>query len=157
MGVSAKAAIAGLVTLLSAIAPTNATDDKATLARVMWGAFQCSTFAEMSKNEKEQTRLFSVGLKAGREFIEAASKNQISPDAFRSQVPIGVSMLLGGPSTDFMIGRIFANAMQDAYDSIVKKDRNGFLLPIDSWVRDDQLIRTIASNKYQTGNCSLVR
>jgi hypothetical protein len=66
-------------------------------------------------------------------------------------------MLLAGPSTDFMIGRIFENAMQDAYDSVVKKDRNGFLLPIDSWVRDDQLIKTIASTKYQSGNCKLIK
>ena len=154
---SKASTITGATLLILLGIAAGAADEKAALARAMWSAFQCSTFAEMSKNEKEQMRLFSVGLKAGREFIEAAKKNQISEDAFRSQVPIGVSMLLGGPSTDFMIGRIFANATQRCINSVVKKDRNGFLLPINSWVNDDELKRTIASTKYLTGNCTLIR
>jgi hypothetical protein len=46
----------------------------------------------------------------------------------RSEVPIGVTMLLAGPSADFVVGRIFENAMGDAFDGIVKKE--GMLLPI---------------------------
>jgi hypothetical protein len=64
------------ITFLSLLFPTCVyaqTDaiQKARLGRVMWSAFQCSTFAEMSENKKEQGRLFKVGYKAGRQFLEA--------------------------------------------------------------------------------------
>jgi hypothetical protein len=49
------------------------TSDKAQLARLMWSAFQCGTYARLSDDENEQTRLFLVGLKAGREAIRATN------------------------------------------------------------------------------------
>jgi hypothetical protein len=122
----------------------------------MWSAFQCGTFAEMSGNEKEQARLFDVGLKAGRDFLDAVKTRQITPEVAKSEVPIGVSMLLGGPSTDFVIGRIFENALRDAYDDIVKMD-NGFLLDSSKWVMDDELRKAKAQTRYLKGNCVLVK
>jgi hypothetical protein len=53
--------------------------DKARLSHVMWSAFQCSALAEMSGDKNEQARLFQVGLKAGRDFLEAAKNGEITP------------------------------------------------------------------------------
>ena len=150
--------MAGLAALLAlGLTPSIAAENKAALGRVMWSSFQCATFAEMSGRPDDQKRLFTLAFQAGRSFLQALEQRQITPEAISKHVPIGVTMLLGGPSHDFIIGRIFENAMQDAFDSVVKKDRNGVLLPIDSWVRNDELKRTIATTKYQAGNCSVIR
>jgi hypothetical protein len=136
--------------LLFSTAPVNADDEKvrARWRRVLWSAFQCATFAEMSGDGKEQERLFEVGFKAGRQFVEAVNNRRISPDAVRSEVPIGVTMLLAGPSTDFIIGRIFENAVRDAYNEIAKKD--GALL-------DQEVIGSNARHKYVAKNCALIQ
>jgi hypothetical protein len=47
----------------------------------MWSAFQCGTYARLSDDENEQTRLFLVGIKAGREFLDAVNKGQITDEA----------------------------------------------------------------------------
>jgi hypothetical protein len=65
-------------------------------------------------------------------------------------------MLLGGPSPDFAIGRIFESAMRDAYDEIVKKE-NGLLLDSTKWVNDEGLRMTRAKTYYLRSNCALVK
>jgi hypothetical protein len=124
--------------------------------RVMWSAFQCATFAEMSGDKKENERLFGIGLKAGRQFVEAVKNGQLSPEAVSSEVPIGVTMYLAGPSVDFIIGRIFENAMGDAYDDVVKR-KNGTLLPTTDWVVDEEIRKPDAKHRYVKGNCALIR
>ena len=130
--------------------------EKARLSRTLWSAFQCATYAEMSGNEKEQARLFDVAVKSGRDFLEAVKSRQIPEDVARQEVPIGVSMLLQGPSTDFIIGRIFENAMSDAYDQIVKY-QNGILQESSKWENDKEVTKVKARTKYQTGNCALIK
>jgi hypothetical protein len=36
----------------------------------MSSAFRCSTYAQLSQDQKEQQRLFQIGLKAGRDYVE---------------------------------------------------------------------------------------
>jgi hypothetical protein len=36
----------------------------------MSGAFRCSTYASLFHDQKEQQRLFQIGLKAGRDYVE---------------------------------------------------------------------------------------
>ena len=35
------------------------------------GAFRCSAYAQLMRDQKEQQRLFQIGLKAGRDYVEA--------------------------------------------------------------------------------------
>ena len=55
--------------------------EKALLGHIMWSAFQCSTYAELSDYKSEQERLRLVGLNAGRTFLEALKAGQISEQA----------------------------------------------------------------------------
>jgi hypothetical protein len=119
--------------------------------RVMWSAFECGLFAEMSGNKEEQERLFGIGIKAARQFINALQNGQISPEAVRSEVPIGVTMYLSGPSVDFIIGRIFENATKDAFDAVVER-KNG-----QATIRDDEVRKSNARHKYGEKNCALIR
>jgi hypothetical protein len=151
-----KAVLTFATALLSGLVPLTAAAQNARDGRVMWSAFQCSTFAEMSGNNQEQERLFGIGVKAGRRFVEALKNGQISPDAVSTEVPVGVTMLLAGPSVDFIIGRIFESAMGDAFDSVVKR-KDGLLRPVDDWVQDQEVRKPIAQQKYLQGNCGLIR
>jgi hypothetical protein len=152
------AAIVACIFLLSfpSLASPNDEVEKARLGRVMWSAFQCFTFADISKNEKERTRLFQVGLKAGRGFLEALNSGQISEKTVREEVPIGVTIMLQGPSIDFILGRIFEGAMSDAYDYIVKQ-ANGMPLETSQWIMDGEVKKMKAEITFLKNNCALVK
>lgn len=127
--------------------------EKSQLGRIVWSAFQCATYAEMSGDVAEQSRLFEVGLRSGRKFIDAVKNKQITPEIMTREVPIGVTMLLQGPTPDFILGRIFENAMHDAFDEIVK---NGNPYDTTKWINDTDLRKTRARTKFDNGNCAFV-
>jgi hypothetical protein len=122
---------------------------KARLGRTLWSAFTCGMFAGMSDNEKEQRRLFELGLKAGREFIKALENGDIPAEVSKKEVPVGVLWNLEGPSADFIIGRIYQDATKYALDKL-KDEKGNYLL-------DDSIKKMRAQNEYLAGNCSLVR
>ena len=138
------------------IASAQTAAEKAKLARTMWSAFQCGTYAEMSDNVKEQARLFNLGLSAGREVLDAIQKGQIPPEVVSKEVPVLVALSLQGPSIDFIIGNIFAHAMGDAFDDIVKTE-NGVTLGPSQWINDNELRKSKAQTKYLQGNCVLLK
>lgn len=99
-----------------------ADEEKAQFARLMYSAFQCATFAELAEKPEESARLSGVGIQAGHVFLEALQTGKISKDELHSKVPVGVLLDLGGPSIDFVIGRISAHAGDAAFDKIVKEN-----------------------------------
>lgn len=151
------AAIA-LVAMLAPGEPSYAqTKASPNVGRLAWSAFRCSVYAEMSGDAKEQERLFHLGYASSQKFVDGIKDKTIS-EAEAREAPIGVLILLRGPSVDFMIGRIFENAMQDAFDSVVKSNVDGTTIynPSD-WVHDDEVKRTRAQAKYVSANCELLR
>jgi hypothetical protein len=100
----------------------------------------------MSGYEKEQARLFELAVKSGRAFFEALKNKEIPEDVLKSEVPIGVTLLMAGPSSDFIIGRVFENAMPDAHDEVVKNDKG-----------DKELRLSIAKTKYLQANCVVLK
>ncbi len=129
---------------------------KANTARLMWSAFSCATFAEMSGDKKEQERLFELGYKAGKSFVDGVRTKTIS-EAEIKEAPVGVLWHMGGPTTDFVIGRIFEAATNDAFDEVVKEDSAGLPITDPSKWANDELKTIRAKNKYQSSNCTLVR
>ena len=124
----------------------------------MWSAFECGTYAEMSDDEKEQTRLFELGVKAGRDFLGARESHQITDDDVRNEVPFFMLLVLQGPSTDFIIGRVFQFAYTRTFDDIAKHDAMG--LPIErmsDWVMDKETQKTIAHSKFLLTYCALIK
>ena len=101
-------------------------------------AFQCAVVAT---DAKEKDRLFTLGLKSGRDFIETA-KNK--PDLYakvRSQIPMLWTMT-GGPTTDFILGQVYAQFEADIYKKF------------DS---DEKLWKVIKDNMYREKNCALLQ
>ena len=132
-----------------------ASPENARLARVMWSAFQCSIFSSYANDEAETERLFYVGYDAGKAFFEALEAGEISDEEWRSEVPIGVSLRMGGPTVDFTLGRIYAAAAEDASDEVVKEDSSGLMLAVEDWNLDDELQMSIGKIKYEESNCVL--
>lgn len=144
------------IILLTSAPMARADVEDAKAARVMWSAFMCSVYAEMKGDAAEQARLFQVGYDAGQRFMKAVQAGTITDEEAQSNVPIGVGFLMGGPSADFIIGRIFESAAGDAYDDVVKEDASGMPLPMDQWVNDSELKSAIAANRYLKGNCEIM-
>src|SRR6516225_4210825 len=82
---------------------------------VVRSAFRCSTYASMFDDQKEQQRLFQIGLKAARDFVDGL-KSQNNPTLS------AITAYLGPVSTDFIVGRAYESETTKAYDEIVKYD-----------------------------------
>lgn len=146
----------GLSLALSSIALSQEDDNPTNRGRLMWSAFACATFAEMSGETQEQERLFDVGYSVGQSFLADIENETVSESEFQA-APVGVLLVIGGPSAEFILGRIYENAVGDAFDSVVKEDGNDLpiLNPAD-WANEE--LRAIrAENKYLTSNCELIR
>jgi hypothetical protein len=98
----------------------------------------------LSQDQKEQQRLFQIGLKAGRDFVEGL-KSRDDPTS-------ELSTFIRGAPTDFVIGQMYEAESTHAYDEIVKY-QNG--LPLKEWL-DAPSAKTQAELTYSKSNCSLI-
>ena len=125
--------------------------ERALLGRMMWEAFMCFQFASVSDHhdESEVERLFIFGSAAGRSFYEAFETGAISEEAWNAHVPIAVSFRLGG-THDFMLGRVFEAAIDEAEGEISER-MEGVPLELRSSER-----MLAASLLYADSNCELL-
>jgi hypothetical protein len=129
--------------------PANSAEKQVRLGQVMWSAFECFTYALASEKPEEADRLFVVGLKAGRDFMDAVKSGNVSKEELFSDVPSGVSDRLaeGGPSNDFIIGRMYEAANAWAIKTLS-----------ESKASLDKEVRTmIAEDTYGKRNCALIK
>src|SRR6516225_9793625 len=111
----------------------------------MSDAFKCSTYASLFHDQKEQQRLFQIGLKAGRDYVEGL-KSRDDPTS-------EMSTFIRGVSTDFVVGQLYEAESTHAYDEIVKY-QNG--LPLNKWF-DAPEPKNQAERIYGQSNCSLIQ
>ena len=115
------------------------------LSDKMSGAFKCSTYAAIFHDQKEQQRLFQIGLKAGRDYVEGL-KSRDDPTS-------EMSTFIRGVSTDFVVGQLYEAESTHAYDEIIKY-QNG--LPLNKWF-DAPEPKNQAERIYGQSNCSLIQ
>lgn len=151
-----SAAVAVVLVLVAFLHATEAQAKRPNPGLVVWSAFSCATFAELSGDVPEQKRLFDLGVSTGRSFLARIEKGTV-PAAERQETPIGVLLRLGGPSVDFILGRIFEGAVDDANDKVVKEDSSGLpILDPSKWAAGElKLMR--AELKYRGSNCALIQ
>jgi hypothetical protein len=111
----------------------------------MSGAFRCSTYAQLSQDQKEQQRLFQIGLKAGRDYVEGLKS--------RNDPTSELLTFMRGVPTDFVVGQMYESESTHAYDEIVKY-QNG--LPLQQWL-DADAAKTQAELRFRQSNCSLIQ
>jgi hypothetical protein len=111
----------------------------------MSAAFRCSTYAQLSQDQKEQQRLFQIGLKAGRDFVEGLKS--------RDDPTMGeMSAFIRVVSTNFVVGQMYESESTHAYDEIVKYQDG--LPPKQSL--DASAAKAKAERSYRNSNCSLI-
>ncbi len=145
-----------VVTALS-IAVAQAAESELNRGRLAWSAFQCSVFAELSVNAEEQERLFVLGYETSQSLLnDSETMSAAEVEREKETIPVFMLLVLGGPSIDFIVGRIFSAAQERAFNSVVKTDSSG-LVQIDpnKWA-DGELKKIRAENKYRESNCALL-
>jgi hypothetical protein len=157
-----RRAILSAVAMLAVLMVTEQTksdEAKARLSMLMWSAFECATYAGNADKKEEAKRLFDTGYKAGKEFMAAVESGQVTKEDLRKHVPAYVGLLLvdGGPSKEFVLGRMFEFANEEAYDKIAKKDGSGKPLKMKDWVLDKGLQKIKATTLYNGSNCRVIR
>ena len=147
-----------LLTSTSFLSGLNAKADD-NLSLVTWSAFECQMYAHLAENTPESERLFQLGYNSGKEFMRQVFSGELSNDYLRSNAPMGITMLLrdGGPSEEFILGRIYETVTQYAYENAVKKDKTGVTLPPDKWRMDKELQQFYSANIYSDKNCELLK
>ena len=111
----------------------------------MSSAFRCSTYAQLSQDQKEQQRLFQIGLKAGRDYVEGLKS--------RNDPTSELLTFMRGVPTDFVVGQMYESESTHAYDEIVKY-QNG--LALQQWL-DAGAAKTQAELRFRQSNCSLIQ
>ena len=145
---SHAAMLATIVTSIIAFSsPSLAASDTEinSLGNKMSGAFRCSTYAQLFHDQKEQQRLFQIGLKAGRDYVEGLK----SVDDPTSEL---LTFIRGVP-TDFVVGQLYEAESTHAYDEIVTP-QNG--LPMNKWFEAPEP-KIQAERNYRQSNCPLIQ
>lgn len=143
----------GLVTrafcwlILSTASLGYAQEPGALLGREAWSAFSCAALAGVMEQDEKQERLFSLGLRSGRAFLQGIQDGVITSDDVRKSVPLMVTLLLSGPSHDFILGRIYSSAEDYILDDV---------FVTGGQYNPDELQKSIAKNKYRDRNCEIL-
>lgn len=122
----------------------------AVMGRQVSSAFRCSAWASKVDDVKESERLFMFGYEQGQKFLGALKAEKIKQEDISQEVPIGVTMLLQGPTEEFILGRIFETAQEGALEEVfyTNYDRNN--------LNPEDLQKSIAENKFRDSNCQLI-
>ena len=142
------AIVAAIVTgTLAFLSPCLAASDAeiSSLGETMSSAFKCSTYASLFHDQKEQQRLFQIGLKVGRDYVEGL-KSRDDPSS-------ELSTFIKGVSTDFVVGQMYESESTHAYDEIVKY-QNG--LPLQQLL-DADAAKSQAELRFRQSKCSEIQ
>lgn len=130
--------------------------EDAKAARVMWTAFECGKYAELTGKRERAAELYTLGTNAGWRFYRALEAGTITDAELAEHAPFVLTSLTAGPSVDFILGRVFQYATDAAQETVVKKDAFGLPTPISDWLVDPAEISARADEVYQKRNCALL-
>lgn len=139
--------IAAFILLIAGEAIAEDSKDYARMARSVWSAFECAALASDLGKSKEQERLFQFGYRQGKTFIGAVRSGKVKQKDLQAISPIGVLWRLQGPNADFMLGRIYAAAADNAL-----KDLYGTGGHLSSYETRELLL----NNRFSDKNCQLI-
>lgn len=126
---------------------TQSSKEYAFMGMEAWAGFECSSLASKVGDSKEAERLFIFGHEQGQKFLGALKAKKINQEDISQEVPIGMVMLLQGPSDEFILGRVFENAQENALDEVFTTNNN---------FNPEDLQKSIAENKFRDNNCQLI-
>lgn len=116
--------------------------------KLTWAAFECSVLASHIGDTTEGEKLFLKGYNEGKLFLKALEENKIYEKDIRSIVPIGLTLVLQGPTSDFVLGRIYAAASDNALIGIINTDGKS---------NNNVEQQILAKDKISKCNCELLK
>lgn len=128
--------------------------DLALAGRRSFDAMVCAGYAESSGQADEQRRLSDLGVSEGRRFLEGVQAGQVAPADLKATIPVLFSIIMQGPSVDFILGRFWEAASDYAGDRIWQKNganRDGMHPP------DDEVRKLNADKFYREASCHSLR
>ena len=117
------------------------------MARSTWAAFECASLASKLKNSTEQERLFTYGYKTGLSFISALQTGKIEQKDLSGEAPWLMLLLLQGPTPDFMLGRVYEAAQDEALKNVLHTAEK---------LNPEDIQRLIAQSEFTKRNCQLI-
>lgn len=139
--------IIAIVLGYSSLATAQSSREYAEMGVAMWAGFECATFANVFEDKAEVERLFSFAYEQGKAFIAVMQAGKIDKQDVSSIVPSGVLMGLGGPTPDFMLGKIYTGAAEHAHEDM-------FAVNGELTTKEYQVM--LAKSRYAKSNCALV-
>jgi hypothetical protein len=85
--------------------------------KLFWEAFVCHHLAIDANETKEAERLLNVAMREGKIFIDSARKGLIEKKDADKIVPMIVIWHLSKQSTDFILGKVYMEAKEEAIKS----------------------------------------
>src|SRR5262249_11284411 len=122
------ARLSAIAALFLAAFPTillgQSSEEYAAMVQKLWAAFECGALAEYADKPEETGRLYKLGYDQGKTLLDAFRAGKVDQQA-KSKLPIPVLLMLdGGPTVDFILGRIFESAMQDTRQQLFEASNN---------------------------------
>ena len=142
------ARLSAIAALFLAAFPTillgQTSEEYAAMGQKLWAAFECGALAEYADKPEESRRLYNLGYDQGKTLLDAFRAGKVDQQA-RSKLPIPVLLMLdGGPTVDFILGRIFESAMQDTSRQLFEASNN------------KETRKIIAGQNFAKRNCGLL-
>jgi hypothetical protein len=142
------ARLSAIAALFLAAFPTillgQTSEEYAAMGQKLWAAFECGALAEYADKPEESRRLYNLGYDQGKTLLDAFRAGKVDQQA-RGKLPIPVSSMLdGGPTVDFVLGRIFESAMQDTSRQLFEASNN------------TETRKIIAGQTFAKRNCGLL-
>ena len=142
-----RTVVVSLLILVSSSATAQDSASYAQMAKASWSAFECSALAAKLDKKSEAERLFKFGYDKGKAFISAMLENKVKREDLSDTAPIGVLFRLEGPTPDFMLGRIFESAQDNALKDVYETEGK---------FNSDETQGMLASSKFASSNCQII-
>ncbi len=137
-------------TIANALTPQRHTSKEyAAMSRAVWSGFECAALASKINKPDDAQRLFTFAYEQGKTFIAALQAGDVKDDDLRGEMPMIVGWLIrdGGPSVDFVLGKIWSEAQDEALKDVYKTGEE---------YNDEKVQMLVARNSFSKSNCALV-
>lgn len=136
-----------LIFAISGQALADASTEAAQSGKMAWSGFECSVLASMIGRQDDAKWLFEFAMEQGTRFVDAVKAGEVSKEDMDAEVPMAVLWVLEGPSTDFVLGRMYESASDYASDKLRNEDNS---------IAQNDVRETRAENRYHERNCALL-
>lgn len=138
------------ITIASPALAQPTSEEYALMGRKTFSLWSCTVLAGYSGNSAEAERLFNLGYETAKTFVEAVKDGKVKREDWGKHVPMLFGDMMGGPSIDFALGRMYELVQDHTGDELREIFKK-------TGATDDGSRKTQAHDMYGKQNCSFLR